>query len=83
MQDKIVKTLQFKVKNPENDPVFLHKVTVKQNGKVILQETLNQIQSLDYDVPVDLVRRAQNKFDIEVIHKSGFKAKAQKIFEVN
>lgn len=83
MQDKIVKTLQFKVKNPENDPVFLHKVTVKQNGKVILQETLNQIQSLDYEVPVDLVRRAQNKFDIEVVHKSGFIAKAQKIFEVN
>ncbi len=82
MQDRITKTLRFKIKNPENDPVFLHKVTIKQNGKVILQETLGQIQSLDYQVPVNLVRGAQNRFDIEVVHKSGFKAKAQKVFEV-
>lgn len=81
--DRIGKTLQFKIKNPENDPQFLYKVTVRQNGKVILQETLSQIQSLDYDIPVELVRGAKNKFDIEVIHKSGFKAKAVKRFEVH
>lgn len=80
--DRIGKTLQFKIKNPENDPQFLYRVTVRQNGKVILQETLSQIQSLDYDIPVELVRGAKNKFDIEVIHKSGFKAKAVKRFEV-
>lgn len=83
LNDEIVKTLQFKIKNPENDPVFLYKVVVKQNGKVILQETLNQIQSQDYQIPVKLLRNAKNKFDIEVIHKSGFSAKAQKIYEVN
>lgn len=80
--DRIGKSLQFKIKNPENDPQFLYRVTVRQNGKVILQETLSQIQSLDYDIPVELVRGAKNKFDIEVIHKSGFKAKAVKRFEV-
>lgn len=80
--DRIGKTLQFKIKNPENDPQFLYRVTVRQNGKVILQETLSQIQSLDYDIPVELVRGAKNKFDIEVIHKSGSKAKAVKRFEV-
>jgi hypothetical protein len=80
--DKIVRTLQFKIKSPENDPVFLYKVTVKRNGKIILQETLRQIQSLDYQVPLELIRGAQNKFDIEVIHKSGFVARNEKIFEV-
>lgn len=83
VQDHIGKTLQFKVKSPENDPVFLYKVTIKQNGKIILQETLGQIQSLDYQVPVELKRSASNKFDIEVIHKSGFTARATKVFEVH
>lgn len=82
MQDRIAKTLQFKIFSPENDTRFLYKVTVKQNGKVILQETNAQILSLDYQVPVELVRKGQNKFDIEVVHKSGFKAKATKRFEV-
>ena len=80
--DKIVKTLQFKIRSPENDPVFLYKVTIKRNGKVILQETLGQIQSLDYQVPQELMRGARNKFEIEVIHKSGFVARAEKVFEV-
>ena len=80
--DNIVRTLQFKIKSPENDPVFLYKVTIKRNGKIILQETLGQIQSLDYQVPLELTRGGQNKFDIEVIHRSGFVAKAKKIFEV-
>jgi hypothetical protein len=77
-----VKTLQFKLRSPENDPVFLYKVTIKRNGKVILQETLGQIQSLDYQVPQELMRGARNKFEIEVIHKSGFVARAEKVFEV-
>ena len=83
IQDRIAKTLQFKIRSPENDPQFLYRVTVKQNGKVILQETLSQIQTLDYEVPVELVRDGRNKFDIEVIHKSGFKVKANKQFEVH
>jgi len=82
MQDRVTKTLQFRIKSPENDPVYLHKVSIKHNGKVILQETLSQIQSLDYQVPVELVRGARNRFDIEVVHKSGYTAKAQKVYEV-
>lgn len=83
MMDRIAKTLQFKIRSPENDPLYLHKVVVKQNGKIILQESLAQIQSLDYQIPLELMRNAQNRFDIEVVHKSGFIAKAQKIFEVH
>lgn len=82
VSDRIAKTLQFRVKMPENDPNLLYKVIVKQNGKVILQETLTQIQDLDYQVPVELVRGALNRFDIEAIGKSGYKAKARKVFEV-
>ncbi len=82
LADRISKMLEFRIRTPENDPQFLYKVTVKQNGKVILQETLTQIQTLDYQIPVELVRGARNKFDIEVIHKSGFRSVAVKKFEV-
>lgn len=82
MEDRITQNLQFKIKIPENNPDLLYKVVVKQNGKVILQETLSQIQGLDYLIPVDIVRTSPNRFDIEVTHKSGFKAKAKKSYEV-
>ena len=80
--DVITQTLQFQIRVPENDPIVLNKVTVKQNGKVILQERLSQIQNLDYQIPVELKRGFKNRFDIEVIHKSGYTVKAQKIYEV-
>lgn len=80
--DRILQTLQFRIKIPENNPELLYKVVVKQNGKPILQETLAQIQNLDYLIPVELERGLVNRFDIEVTHKSGFKAKAKKIYEV-
>ncbi|WP_298770969.1 FecR family protein [uncultured Fibrobacter sp.] len=83
MQDRISATLNFKIKLPDNDPESLYKVTVKQNGKVILQESLSQIQNLDYQIPVELTRAINNKFDIEAIHKSGFRARAQKVYEVH
>ena len=80
--DVITQTLQFQIRVPENDPIVLNKVTVRQNGKVILQERLSQIQNLDYQMPVELKRGFKNRFDIEVIHKSGYTVKAQKIYEV-
>ncbi|MCF0225013.1 MAG: FecR domain-containing protein [Fibrobacter sp.] len=80
--DRIVENLQFRIKIPENNPEFLYKVIVKQNGKIILQETLSQIQGLDYLVPVELTRGGANRLDIEVIHKSGYRSKAKKIYEV-
>ena len=80
--DVITQTLQFQIRVPENDPIVLNKVTVRQNGKVILQERLSQIQNLDYQIPVELKRGIKNRFDIEVIHKSGYIVKAQKIYEV-
>lgn len=80
---RLVKTLLFRVKAPENSPEFLYKVTVKQNGKIILQETLSQIQNLDYQLPVELSRGMPNRIEIEVVHKSGFRAKAKKVYEVS
>ena len=56
---------------------------MRQNGKVILQERLSQIQNLDYQIPVELNRGVRNRFDIEVIHKSGFVVKTFKAYGVN
>ena len=79
----ITQTLQFQIRVPEYDPNFLNRVTVRQNGKVILQERLSQIQNLDYQIPVELKRGHKNRFDIEVIHKSGYAVKATKVYEVS
>jgi len=81
-EDVIMQTLQFQIRVPEYDPSFLNKVTVRQDGKVILQERLSQIQNLDYQIPVELKRGHKNRFDIEVIHKSGFAVKTTKVYEV-
>lgn len=81
-EDVIMQTLQFQIRLPEYDPSFLNKVTVRQDGKVILQERLSQIQNLDYQIPVELKRDHKNRFDIEVIHKSGFAVKTTKVYEV-
>ena len=68
--DKIVKTVQFTVRVPGGDPSVLYKVVVKQNGRIVLQETLTQIQALDYQVPVELVRTGINKIEVEVTTRS-------------
>ena len=81
-EDVIMQTLHFQIRVPEYDPSFLNKVTVRQDGKVILQERLSQIQNLDYQIPVELKRDHKNRFDIEVIHKSGFAVKTTKVYEV-
>lgn len=78
--DVITQTLQFQIRLPENDPIVLNKVVVKQNGKIILQERLSQIQNLDYQIPVELKRGIKNRFDIEVVHKSGYTVKTYKIY---
>lgn len=80
--DKIVRTVQFTVRVPGGDPIVLYKVVVKHNGRIIQQETLSQIQALDYQVPVELVRKGINKIEVEVTHKSGYIVKAQKVYEV-
>ena len=82
MVDKITKTLDFKIKTVENDPSYIHSVVVKQNGKEILREVKDQIQSLDFSLPVELKRNFKNQFDIQVIHKNGIKKSAKKIYEV-
>ena len=37
IEDRITRTLQFRIRIPENDPEYLNKVTVRFNGKIILQ----------------------------------------------
>lgn len=80
--DAIIQTLQFQIRLPENDPSLLNKVTIRQNGKVILQERLSQIQNLDYQIPVELQRGRRNTFVIDVVHKSGYVFRTVKIYEV-
>jgi len=82
VENTITQTLQFQIRVPENDPSVLNKVTVRQNGKVILQERLSQIQNLDYQISVELKRNLKNRFDIEVVHKSGYVVKTTKVYEV-
>ncbi len=76
----IKKTLRFSINLDDVSEVY--SVTVKQNGRNILHETLNQIESLDYDIPVDLVRGKVTKFEVIVKHKSGRVATATKNYEV-
>lgn len=80
--DRISQSLQFRIRIPDNNPENLYKVVVKQNGKVIRQELLAQIHSLDYQIPLELSRGGVNRIEVEVTHKSGFKAKATKVYEV-
>ena len=80
--DRITQTLQFRIRIPENDPEYLNKVTVRFDGKIILQESTTQIHTLDYQIPVTLSREAKNHVDIEVVHKSGYTARAKKDYEV-
>jgi hypothetical protein len=80
--DNIAQTLQFRIRIPENDPEYLNKVTVRFNGKIILQESLTQIHNLDYQIPIMVSRNTRNHVDIEVVHKSGYTARAKKDYEV-
>ena len=80
--DRISQTLQFRIRIPENDPEYLSKVTVRFDGKIILQESLTQIHTLDYQIPLMVSRTAKNHVDIEVVHKSGYTARAKKDYEV-
>lgn len=82
MDPVIAKTLQFQIRLPENDPSLLYKVVVKQNGVVVLQEIMDQIQSLDYQIPVELTEHSLLNYEIEVVHKSGYRVKARKVYEV-
>lgn len=83
VEDVILQTLQFQIRVPEYDPSLLNKVTVRQDGKVILQERLSQIENLDYQIPVELQRGRKNRFVIEVVRKSGYVVKATKVYEVS
>lgn len=83
VNNSVMRTLQFKIRTVENEPSHLYKVLVKQNGNVILQEVTSQIQSLDYQLPVELKRGSVSRIDIEVTHKSGYKTKVRKVYEVH
>ena len=69
IEDLIMQTLQFQIRVPDYDPSSL--------------ERLSQIQNLDYQIPVELKRAHKNRFDIEVVHKSGYAVRTAKIYEVD
>ncbi|MCQ2096584.1 MAG: FecR family protein [Fibrobacter sp.] len=77
----VKRTLRFKI--DLSDVSEIYSVTVKHNGVKILHDVLNQIESLDYDVPLELLKGKTHKLEIIVKHKSGHVATATKVYEVN
>ena len=82
VEDVIMQTVQFQIRVPENDPSVLNSVSVKLNKVSLVNESLSQIQNLDYQIPVTLKRNKKNTVDIEVVHKSGYKVTISKVYEV-
>ncbi|GEM_PF-1588433 len=77
----IQRELRFKVKLDDVRDVY--SVIVKQNGSVILHEVLEQVQSLDYSLTVELIRGKKNVFDVFVKYKGGRTEHATRVYEVN
>ncbi len=78
--ENVHSTLRFKIDLSDVSEVY--SVTIKQNGRKILHEILSQIESLDYDVPVNLHRGKTDRFEIIVKHKNGRVVTATKTLEV-
>lgn len=78
--ETIQKTLRFSINLDDVSEVY--SVVVKQNGRIILQENKNQVESLDYDLPVEMKRGKTTKFEVIVKHKSGRVATATASYEV-
>lgn len=79
----ITENLRFKVTNvPQQDPAQIKKITIKQNGKNVVQLQNKQINDLHFDIPVELVRDKKTIIKIEVVMKSGKILNATKTYEV-
>ena len=79
----ITQNLHFKITNvPQQDPTQVKKITIKQNGKNVVQLQNKQINDLHFDIPVELVRDKKTIIKIEVVMKNGKILNASKTYEV-
>ena len=79
----ITRNIKFKVSNvPQQDPEQIKRITIKQNGKNVVQLQNNQITDLIFDIPVELVRDKKTIIKIEVVMKNGRILNASKTYEV-
>lgn len=79
----ITQNLRFKITNvPQQDPTQIKKITIKQNGKNVVQLQNKQINDINFDIPVELVRDKKTIIKIEAVMKSGKILNATKTYEV-
>ena len=79
----ISRNVKFKISNvPQQDPSQIKRITIKQNGKNIVQLQNKQITDLNFDIPVELVRDKKTIIKIEVVMKNGRVLNASKTYEV-
>jgi len=79
----ISRTVRFRIKNiPENDPQYLSKLVLKRNGQTITTFRDSQIDRLDYEFPIELVREETTQYEFIVTSKNGSSRKATKTYEV-
>ena len=79
----ISRNVKFKISNvPQQDPSQIKRITIKQNGKNVVQLQHKQITDLNFDIPVELVRDKKTIIKIEVVMKNGRVLNASKTYEV-
>ncbi|MBO7414560.1 MAG: FecR domain-containing protein [Fibrobacter sp.] len=79
----ISRNVKFKISNvPQQDPSQIKRITIKQNGKNVVQLQNKQITDLNFDIPVELVRDKKTIIKIEVVMKNGRVLNASKTYEV-
>ena len=79
----ISRNLKFKISNvPQQDPEQIKRITIKQNGKNVVQLQNKQITDLNFDIPVELARDKKTIIKIEVVMKNGRILNASKTYEV-
>lgn len=79
----ISRNVKFKIANvPQQDPEQIKRITIKQNGKNVVQLQNKQITDLNFDIPVELARDKKTIIKIEVVMKNGRILNASKTYEV-
>jgi hypothetical protein len=82
-QTGISRNVKFKIANvPQQDPEQIKRITIKQNGKNVVQLQNKQITDLNFDIPVELARDKKTIIKIEVVMKNGRILNASKTYEV-
>ena len=78
------KIMRFRITGvPQQDPIQIKHIKVVQENSTLLDITNNQIDRLDYDVPVNLSRGSTSVIKVYVEMKNGRKISAPKTYKVN